>query len=442
MCASAQEALDYLEQGRPDVIFMDHLMPEMDGLEAMAKIKSNPATSHLPVVMCTGKEGDNYEETVKQAGAVGFLPKPPEPEHLERVLGIVSAQAAAGVPAAAPQVEPAAAVADTGEIQVQLEALEHKLLSALHERIDTVKSEFEAHKAELLGNATASESDAVSSEFNAKLESLHGRTEEINKLFGEFEARVGSLSTDVESLRGEVADPSDQSSLMARLEALEASAQGGEVGAGLTEDDLPDAIRRLLPDVIEFSPDDLAAMRSELDSIRSVVSEQGGEPEAVDLSEVETRIEQKVGQLVTALDEKVSASLATVEEQLASVANQPVAESTGAEMDMDAIRREMEELSGKAVEARLESIFTQQQAQISDLRNSIRAEVDKAVGEQSLPVAEESGAEQSQEAVELLSSEIGSLRKQLAAAQGRNTFGLILIAGGVAVALAKAFGAF
>ena len=52
--------------------------------------------------------------------------------------------------------EVAPAVADTGEIRVQLDALEHKLLSALHERIDAVKAEFETHKADIVGAGAAS----------------------------------------------------------------------------------------------------------------------------------------------------------------------------------------------------------------------------------------------------------------------------------------------
>ena len=39
---SAETAIDYLVQNRPDVIFMDHLMPGMDGFQAVQAIKSDP----------------------------------------------------------------------------------------------------------------------------------------------------------------------------------------------------------------------------------------------------------------------------------------------------------------------------------------------------------------------------------------------------------------
>ena len=50
---SAESALDYLERERPDVVFMDHLMPGMDGLQAVKIIKANPATATIPIMMYT-----------------------------------------------------------------------------------------------------------------------------------------------------------------------------------------------------------------------------------------------------------------------------------------------------------------------------------------------------------------------------------------------------
>lgn len=49
---SAGDALNYLSTNTPDIIFMDHLMPGMDGFEATKAIKSNPDTRDIPVIMC------------------------------------------------------------------------------------------------------------------------------------------------------------------------------------------------------------------------------------------------------------------------------------------------------------------------------------------------------------------------------------------------------
>jgi CheY-like chemotaxis protein len=83
---SAQQALDYLVDKVPDVIFMDHMMPGMDGFEAVEAIKSNPATATIPIMMYTSKGGDLYVSQARALGAVGILPKQVEPAELFEVL--------------------------------------------------------------------------------------------------------------------------------------------------------------------------------------------------------------------------------------------------------------------------------------------------------------------------------------------------------------------
>lgn len=83
---SAEAALDYLRQARPDVIFMDHLMPGMDGFQAIQAIKSNPDTATIPVVMYTSQEGELYVSQARALGAVGVLPKTVKHADVSRVL--------------------------------------------------------------------------------------------------------------------------------------------------------------------------------------------------------------------------------------------------------------------------------------------------------------------------------------------------------------------
>lgn len=73
---SAGDALNYLSSNTPDIIFMDHLMPGMDGFEATKAIKSNPDTKDIPIIMCTSKEGSDYAQQAFAVGAIGILPKP------------------------------------------------------------------------------------------------------------------------------------------------------------------------------------------------------------------------------------------------------------------------------------------------------------------------------------------------------------------------------
>lgn len=79
---SAGEALDYLTHNRPDIIFMDHMMPGMDGFEAIKAIKRNPATATIPILMYTTKSGDLYLSQARALGAVGVLPKTVAPTEL------------------------------------------------------------------------------------------------------------------------------------------------------------------------------------------------------------------------------------------------------------------------------------------------------------------------------------------------------------------------
>jgi len=83
---SAPAAIDYLIEKTPDVIFMDHMMPGMDGLQAVEAIKGNPKTATIPIMMYTSKEGDLYLSQARALGAVGILPKQVEPAELFAVL--------------------------------------------------------------------------------------------------------------------------------------------------------------------------------------------------------------------------------------------------------------------------------------------------------------------------------------------------------------------
>ena len=83
---SAEEALEYLIDNRPDVIFMDHLMPGMDGFEAVSAIKRNPETATIPIMMYTSKKGEVYVGQARALGAVGVLPKEVAPVEVSKVL--------------------------------------------------------------------------------------------------------------------------------------------------------------------------------------------------------------------------------------------------------------------------------------------------------------------------------------------------------------------
>ena len=74
--AGGVEALSILRKTRPDLILMDVMMPDMDGLEVVRQIKTVPRLANIPVIMITGKgEKDVITESLK-VGAIDFMVKP------------------------------------------------------------------------------------------------------------------------------------------------------------------------------------------------------------------------------------------------------------------------------------------------------------------------------------------------------------------------------
>src|SRR5476651_630034 len=86
MADSAEQAIEYLNHDRPDAIFMDHLMPGMDGLQAIRIIKGNPQTAMIPIMMYTSQEGELYVSQARALGAMGVLPKQVRPVDVSKVL--------------------------------------------------------------------------------------------------------------------------------------------------------------------------------------------------------------------------------------------------------------------------------------------------------------------------------------------------------------------
>jgi len=73
---SGHEALDAARAWQPDVVLLDVMMPGMDGYEVCARLKADPATAHLPVVMVTALVDATERVRGLDAGADDFLSKP------------------------------------------------------------------------------------------------------------------------------------------------------------------------------------------------------------------------------------------------------------------------------------------------------------------------------------------------------------------------------
>lgn len=149
---SGIQALDLLQNDIPDVIFMDHLMPELDGFETTQRIKGDPRTGHTPVIMCSGKEGvDNYEEQAIAIGACGILSKPPQPDKLVEALGKAEnarQSALSGQTAATAAAMPAEQPAPSAAVPAEMEALLDRI-SALEQKAPVELPSFDGFSSSL-----------------------------------------------------------------------------------------------------------------------------------------------------------------------------------------------------------------------------------------------------------------------------------------------------
>jgi adenylate cyclase len=87
--SSGEEALDVLSKEHPDLVLLDILMPGMDGYEVCRRIREDPETAFLPVIMITASGGEEKIRAI-EAGADDFVNKPfDQAELLARVRSLV-----------------------------------------------------------------------------------------------------------------------------------------------------------------------------------------------------------------------------------------------------------------------------------------------------------------------------------------------------------------
>jgi two-component system cell cycle response regulator DivK len=80
--ANGREAIEMAARLQPDVILMDASMPVLDGWQATRELKSNPDTSHIPIIALTAHAFDDARQQAKVAGCDGFITKPCLPDDL------------------------------------------------------------------------------------------------------------------------------------------------------------------------------------------------------------------------------------------------------------------------------------------------------------------------------------------------------------------------
>jgi len=151
------EALELIQAKRPDVVLMDLRMPRMSGEQALAKIKSDPAIAHVPVIAVTASSLA-HEEGVVRSRFDGYVRKPYSKADLFDALAVHFAAApapssAVPVPEAAQAPEPAGPAAADEAALARLQALVHQRIPEM--RASLRMREIDAAAAELSALAEA-----------------------------------------------------------------------------------------------------------------------------------------------------------------------------------------------------------------------------------------------------------------------------------------------
>ncbi|HZP12798.1 MAG TPA: response regulator [Nevskiaceae bacterium] len=203
---SAEIAFTYLKDHHPDVIFLDHVMPGVDGFDVLNTIKSDPKTIDIPVVICSSNEGDAFTQEARFKGAADVITKPPTPQQLARVLSSLTA-AAARAPATAKPSAPAPATGATATLPAAAPASAHAAAPASAATpaakpsefgmLDRVVAMLEENRAQ--GLKVIQELTKQVAELKAMVSRLEGRGE-TKSAFAKFRAQV--LRTKPRAVRG------------------------------------------------------------------------------------------------------------------------------------------------------------------------------------------------------------------------------------------------
>ncbi len=187
---SADEAYSYLKRQRPDLIFLDHLMPGVDGFDVLHNLKKDSRTVSIPVIICSSNEGDDFVKQAKTRGAADVLPKPPDAEHLARILErIKPARPAAPIQ----QKSKVAPIRDPGD------AIEQALMRAVKSALSSepLSREPAPEMAPLASAADGSISGAsLREEIGNRMRKI---TQDVYRELGDLKARVANMDSSEKS---------------------------------------------------------------------------------------------------------------------------------------------------------------------------------------------------------------------------------------------------
>jgi CheY-like chemotaxis protein len=76
------EGVRCAREHQPDIILMDLSLPSLDGLRATERLKEDPSTSEIPIILLTAHAYGSAGRRAREAGCAAFIPKPCEPRRV------------------------------------------------------------------------------------------------------------------------------------------------------------------------------------------------------------------------------------------------------------------------------------------------------------------------------------------------------------------------
>ena len=147
VAADGEQALSKLHKLMPDMVVLDLMIPEIDGLEVCKFIRKDPATESLPVMMCTAKTSEIDKILGLEQGADDYVTKPFSPRELVlRVKNLLrrtetnQVQDENRLEIGEIRIDKSSHDVYVGDVEIDLTATEYKLLVLLTDRIGRVQS--------------------------------------------------------------------------------------------------------------------------------------------------------------------------------------------------------------------------------------------------------------------------------------------------------------
>lgn len=274
---SGEEALDYLAQSRPDMIFMDHMMPGEDGFVVTQKIRANPATQDIPVIIISGNDDEDFVQQARAIGAVNAIRKPPEVGVLEGILRSLPEAVAGAAPAAARAAAPQ-------PVAVERRATPYMDQAAVHAVVERVLGEVIEH---LHSDLLAELGTQVAAELDKEREAQREWGERLRAQMEQTTAAVADLHRYAE----------EAETLKQQLEAMEQRLVPLESEAGRAAPDLGDVLdtveQRITSQLAELQAS-AAAREPALEALRQELLARADDQQA--------QAEQSAGELASRLE--------------------------------------------------------------------------------------------------------------------------------------------